>query len=70
MNGKINQVTVFALKPGFEDVLAPELALIVGASRQITGCHAFDLYPLSEEQPTWDGQIGSEDFAREWSGYR
>ena len=47
MNGKTMQVTVFSLKPGFEDVLIPELAPIVEASRQISGCVAFDLYRLS-----------------------
>jgi quinol monooxygenase YgiN len=52
MNDKATQVMVFALKPGFEDVLIPELAPIVEASRQITGCLVFDLYRMSEERST------------------
>jgi quinol monooxygenase YgiN len=52
MDGKATQVTLLSLKPGFEDVLLPELAAIVEASRQISGCLAFDLYRLSEERST------------------
>jgi quinol monooxygenase YgiN len=52
MNGKAILVTVLSLKPGFEELLIPELAPIVEASRQISGCLAFDLYRLSEERST------------------
>lgn len=52
MNGKAIHVTAFSLKPGFEDLLIPELAPIIDASRQITGCLVFDLYRLSDERST------------------
>jgi quinol monooxygenase YgiN len=52
MNGKAILVTVMSLKLGFEDLLIPELAPIVEASRQIDGCLAFDLYRLSENRST------------------
>lgn len=52
MNGKAVRLTLLSLKPGFEDVLIPELAPIVESTRQITGCLVFDLYRLTEERAT------------------
>ena len=52
MRGTAIQVTVLSLKPGFEEMLIPELAPIVEASREITGCLAFDLYRLRDERST------------------
>lgn len=69
MNRKVIQVTIVALKPGFEDVLISELTPIIEASRQIRGCLAFDLYRLSEEHSTlilheiWDTHDDLEAYA-------
>jgi quinol monooxygenase YgiN len=45
-------VTVLVLKPGFGELLLPELAPIIEASRLVTGCLVFDLYRLSEDRST------------------
>jgi quinol monooxygenase YgiN len=37
------------LKPGFEELIVPELTPIIEASRQIEGCLVFDLFRLSQE---------------------
>jgi len=52
MTNKPILVTVLALKPSFEDLLVPELAPLIEASRQIKGCLIFDLYRLSKDQST------------------
>jgi quinol monooxygenase YgiN len=62
MDGKAIQVTVFSFKLGFEDSLLSELAPIIEATRQISGCLSFDLYRLSKDrttlvlQETWETQ--------------
>jgi quinol monooxygenase YgiN len=69
MNGKTIQVTVLSLKPGFEDFLIPELAPIIEATRQISGCLSFDLYRLSEDRSTlvlhetWETREAHEAYA-------
>lgn len=69
MNDQAIQVTVFALKPGFEGVLIPEPTPIIEASRQIAGCLVFDLYRLSEERSTlvlheiWNSREALEAYA-------
>jgi quinol monooxygenase YgiN len=52
MNGKATRITVFSLKLGFEDLLIPEFAPIIEASRQVAGCLVFDLYRLAEKRST------------------
>jgi quinol monooxygenase YgiN len=52
MNGKAIQVTVLSLKPGFDELLIPELAPIIETTRQLNGCLIFDLYRLSEDRST------------------
>jgi quinol monooxygenase YgiN len=52
MNDKTIIVTVLLLKPGFEELIVPELTLIIEASRQIEGCLVFDLFRLSQERST------------------
>ena len=49
MNEKTIVVTVLLLKPGFEELIVPELTPIIEASRQIEGCLVFDLFRLSQE---------------------
>jgi len=69
MNGKAIQITVLPLRPGFEEVLIPELAPLIEAGRQITECLVFDLYRLSEERSTlvlhevWNSRENLEAFA-------
>jgi quinol monooxygenase YgiN len=52
MNEKTIVITVLLLKPGFEELIVPELASIIEASRQIEGCLVFDLFRLSQERST------------------
>lgn len=69
MNGKTILVTIMCLKPGFEDLLIPELAQIIEASRQITGCLVFDLYRLTDDRSTlvlhevWETRDAFEAYA-------
>jgi quinol monooxygenase YgiN len=69
MNGKAILVTVLRLKPGFDELLVPELAPLIEAGRQITECLVFDLYRLSEERSTlvihevWNSRESLEAFA-------
>jgi quinol monooxygenase YgiN len=69
MNGKAIQVTVLSLKPGFEELLIPELAPLIDATRQLSGCLIFDLYRLSEDRSTlalhevWTTRDALEAFA-------
>ena len=46
------QVTLVPFKPGLDGLLLEQLALIVEASRQFSGCLSFDLYRLSNEPST------------------
>ncbi len=70
MNKKVIKVNVIPLKPGFEDVLLPELTQVIEASRQIAGCLAFDLYRLSEDRSTlilhqaWETHEAQQTFRR------
>ena len=52
MKGKVISVTALYLKPGIEEVLLPELAPIIDATRQLSGCLSFDLYRLCEDRHT------------------
>ena len=58
------------LKPGFEELIVPELTLIIEASRQIEGCLVFDLFRLSQERSTlvlhevWDTREALEAYSR------
>jgi quinol monooxygenase YgiN len=69
MNGKAIQVMVLSLKPGFDELLIPELAPIIEATRQLNGCLIFDLYRLSEDRSTlvlhevWNSRDALEAFA-------
>ncbi|MGP8185811.1 MAG: putative quinol monooxygenase [Terracidiphilus sp.] len=69
MNGKAILVTVLTLKPGFDELLVPELAPLIEAGRQITECLVFDLYRLSQERSTlvlhevWNSRDSLEAFA-------
>jgi quinol monooxygenase YgiN len=70
MNDKTIIVTVLLLKPGFEELIVPELTLIIEASRQIEGCLVFDLFRLSQERSTlvlhevWDTREALEAYSR------
>ena len=70
MNDKTIVVTVLLLKPGFEELIVPELTLIIEASRQIEGCLVFDLFRLSQERSTlvlhevWDTREALEAYSR------
>ena len=60
MDGKVIQITLFHLRPGCEELLLPDLTPLIEASRQFSGCLAFDLYRLSKQpdmivlQETWE----------------
>lgn len=60
MNGNAISVTLLHLKPGYEELLLPELLPIIEAIRQIPGCLCFDLYRLRTDRcmlvlhETWD----------------
>ena len=70
MNEKTIVVTVLLLKPGFEELIVPELAPIIEATRQIEGCLVFDLFRLSQERSTlilhevWDMREALEAYSR------
>jgi quinol monooxygenase YgiN len=70
MNEKTIVITVLLLKPGFEELIVPELAPIIEASRQIEGCLVFDLFRLSQERSTlvlhevWDTREALEAYSR------
>jgi len=63
-------VTILLLKPGFEELIVPELAPIIEASRQIEGCLIFDLFRLSQERSSlilhevWDTREVLEAYSR------
>lgn len=69
MNGKAILVTFLPLKPGFDELLVPELAPLIEAGRQITECLVFDLYRLSEDRSAlvlhevWNSREALEAFA-------
>jgi quinol monooxygenase YgiN len=69
MNGKAIEVTVLSLRTGFDEMLIPELAPLIDATRQLRGCLIFDLYRLSEEPSTlilhevWNSRDALEAFA-------
>jgi quinol monooxygenase YgiN len=69
MNGKATSVTVLYLKPGLEELLLPELAPIVEATRQISGCLSFDLYRLCTDRytlvlhETWETREAEQGYA-------
>lgn len=42
-------VTLLRLKPGLDELLLEDLARIVDASRQFSGCLSFELYRLHSE---------------------
>lgn len=52
MNGRAISITVLYLKPGLEELLLPELASIIDATRQVSGCLSFDLYRLCTDRYT------------------
>ncbi len=62
-------VTVLSLKAGLDELLIPELAPMIDATRQLSGCLIFDLYRLSEEHSTlvlhevWNSREALEAFA-------
>ena len=49
MYRQIILVTLLPLKPGLDEFLLEELAQIVDASRQFSGCLSFELYRLHRE---------------------
>jgi quinol monooxygenase YgiN len=70
MNEKTIVVTVLLLKPGFEELIVPELAPIIEAIRQIEGWLVFDLFRLSQERSTlvlhevWETRAALEAYSR------
>ena len=50
MNGKAIQVTILSLKPGFEDMLIPEMAPLTRASRLIAGIRELAVRSVARSQ--------------------
>lgn len=69
MDSKVIYATIVRLKPGLEDLLLSELALLIHAARQLPGCLSFDLYRLIKEpgviilHETWETQETYQGFA-------
>jgi quinol monooxygenase YgiN len=69
MDAQVICVTVIQLKPGLDELLLSELALLIEAARQLPGCLSFDLYRLIKEpgvivlHETWETQEAYQGFA-------
>ena len=69
MDGKVIQVTIVHLKPGIEDLVLPDLASLVEATRQNSGCLSFDIYRLVKDpnlwvlQETWETEEAHKAYA-------